>query len=99
MKYICRTCRKDFSTLSIPLAIASNIHRQLRPGDVTPDGLCPSCRGFVDAVGRFATDHEIACARVMYQGCDLEIDSDAKASHADGHLWVQAWVYIPKQVT
>jgi hypothetical protein len=63
---------------------------------MVPDGQCLSCGDFVDEEGRFATAYEISCARDMYHGCDLEIDDDAKASHADRHVWIQAWVYVPK---
>jgi hypothetical protein len=96
MKYNCRSCQREFSKLLIPLERINNLPRQLRPGDTVPDGQCTYCRGFVDAVGRLATAYEISCARVMYQGCDLEIDNNAKASHADEHVWIQAWVYVPK---
>jgi len=96
MKYNCRSCQREFSKLLIPLENIKNLPSQLRPGDMVPDGQCQFCRGFVIKEGRFATAQEIACARVMYQGCDLEIDSNAKASHADGHVWIQAWVYVPK---
>lgn len=96
MKYNCRSCQREFSTLLIPLQSINNLSSQLRPGEIVPDGQCPSCRGFVYAKGRFATAQEIPCARGLYQGCDLEIDNDARASHAERHLWVQAWVYIPK---
>ena len=96
MMYNCRSCKREFSKLLIPIQSINNLHSQLRPADIVPDGQCPFCRGFVYAEGRFATAKEIAYARGMYQGCDLEIDNDAKASHADGHVWVQGWVYVPK---
>jgi hypothetical protein len=34
-------------------------------------------------------------ARLIYSGTgDLEIDPDAKVSHADFGAWVQAWVWV-----
>ena len=96
MKYNCRSCKREFLKLPAPLDKINNLLGWLRPGDVVPDGQCSSCKGFVDEEGRFATVEEIACARDMYQGCNIEIDSDAKASHAEEHVWIQAWVYVPK---
>lgn len=45
---------------------------------------------------RLATKEEISCARAMYQTTEIEIDSDARVSDANDHLWVQAWVYLPR---
>ena len=40
-------------------------------------------------------------ARVRYQydsDDDLEIDDEAETSEADDGTWVQAWVWVPKEV-
>ena len=98
MQYICRACQKKYSELQIPLTTLKNPLDRLRSGDVLPDGICPECGDFVHEEGRFATSLEISCARAMYQNSDLEIDADAKASHAPDHSWVQAWVYVPHNI-
>lgn len=41
-----------------------------------------------------ATTEEIQRARDEYQNDDVEIDEGAEASHADGGVWVQAWVWL-----
>lgn len=41
-----------------------------------------------------ATEEEIQAARDEYQNDDVEIDEGALASHADGGVWVAAWVWL-----
>lgn len=98
MNYICRSCHQVFTKLQLPLEHIRNLPRRFQPGTMVPDGLCPSCTGFVHAEGRFATPQEIDCARAMYQSSDLQIDNDATTSHAEEHIWVQAWVYVPSHL-
>ena len=96
MKYDCLSCHQVFTNFLIPLDNMIDLHCRLQPGAMVPDGQCPSCRGFVYEKSRFATAREIDCARAMYQCSEVQIDNDAKASHADEHVCVQAWVYVPK---
>jgi len=42
-----------------------------------------------------ATPEEIATAIELFGAEDIEIDSDAQASHGDDGTWVSAWVLIP----
>lgn len=51
-----------------------------------------------DPVGRTpTTEAERNQARKLYQTDDIQIDDDAKASRADEGIWVQAWVWVPKE--
>jgi hypothetical protein len=75
------------------LEVFEDVGRHLgNPVGVALDGLCPEC----SQQRRLATKEEISCARARYQNSDLEIDTDARVSEADDHLWVQAWVYLPR---
>lgn len=98
MRYICRSCQGGFGEPPIPFARINDLANRLQTGDVVPNGQCPDCGGFVHEAGRFATHQEVSYARAMYHCQGLEIDSDARASHADEHAWVQAWVYVPHSV-
>jgi len=44
----------------------------------------------------YATQKEIEKARNTWQSDDVEIDSNALASHGDEGTWIQAWVRIPE---
>lgn len=44
-----------------------------------------------------ATKEEIEQARAVYQNDDVQIDDDALTSHTDDGVWVQAWVWLPKE--
>ena len=82
----------------MPISELKKPFEHLRPGDVVPDGQCPSCEGFLYEDGRFATTEEIARARAIYQSNELEIDNGARVSIADEHVWVEAWVYLPRRL-
>ncbi len=41
----------------------------------------------------------IAAARELYADDDLEIDDNPAISHADGGVWVAAWVWVANEET
>lgn len=96
MRYFCRTCSQVFTNVLISLDDMKDLSKHLRAGGIIPDGQCPLCAGLVYRDDRFATEEEIDRARSMYQCSEVQIDNDAKASRADEHIWIQAWVYVPK---
>lgn len=62
------------------------------------DGLCET----INMAGSLAdaTPSEIARARERYavdSDDDIQVDDDAKASHADDGCFVQAWVWLPQE--
>jgi hypothetical protein len=46
-----------------------------------------------------ASVKEIHAARSLYGSDDIEVDGDAKVSRANDGVWVQAWVWVPKENT
>lgn len=36
-------------------------------------------------------------AREMYGSDEIEVDDDAAFSEADEHVWVQGWLYVPRE--
>lgn len=45
-----------------------------------------------------ATRRDRELARALYASEDVEIEEDAEVSVADDGVWVQAWVWVPKEV-
>lgn len=73
--------------------VFEDVGRQIgSPEAVAPSSICPEC-----SQRRLATKEEISRARARHQSTDLEIDNDARVSDAEDHLWVQAWVYLPRE--
>jgi hypothetical protein len=44
-----------------------------------------------------ATPAQIDQARAVHQSDEVQIDNDALTSHAGNGIWVQAWVWLPKE--
>lgn len=45
-----------------------------------------------------ANDEEIGHARRLYGSENIEIDEPARVSRGSNGAWVQAWVFVPKEL-
>lgn len=50
-----------------------------------------------DKERQFATSDEVTMARRIYETNNIEIDEYPQVSVADNGVWVQAWVWLPKE--